>query len=333
MASAGALERGIYRIARVVPDEEQSWQDYAIALLCFHLFGVLLAYAIFRLQAVLPFNPQRLGPLSPDLALNTAVSFATNTSWQSYAGESTLSYGAQMGAITVQSFLSGATGVAVAFALIRGIARRTAATIGNFWMDLTRVTLYLLLPLSILATLFLVWQGVPQTLDPTVSAAALDGAGQTIARGPIASQESIKLLSGDGGGYFNANSSHPFEDPTPLAGFVEMVLIFLMGAPLTNTFGRMVGDQRQGWVLFAAMAMLFVAGFATIYAAETHDNPTLHSAAYASQIGTPASANMEGKEVRFGAAQSSLFAEISTASSDGAVNSMHDSFMPMSASS
>ncbi len=219
---------------------------------------------------MLPLNPQQFDAVAPDLALNTAVSFATNTSWQSYAGETTLGYLPQMAGITVQSFLSGATGVAVAIALVRGFARRSARTIGNFWVDVTRVTLYVLLPVCIVAGLFLVWQGVPQTLGAYVSATTLEGANQVLARGPVASQEAIKLLSGDGGGFFNANSAHPFENPTALSGVVEMLLIFLIGVALTNTFGRMVGDQRHGWALFAAMAVMFVAGLAVIYASEAH---------------------------------------------------------------
>ena len=325
-----ALERGIYRICGVDPAEEQGWKGYAFALLAFHLAGIALLYGLQRMQHALPLNPQGLGPVEPILALNTAVSFATNTSWQSYAGETTLSYLSQMAGITVQSFLSGAVGIAVALALVRGIARHHVRTIGNFWVDLTRATLYLLLPICIVATLFLVWQGVPQTLGGTVDAATLEGAHQTIARGPVASQEAIKLLSGDGGGFFNANSAHPFENPTALTGIVEMLLIFLIGVGLTNTFGRMVGDQRQGWVLFGAMAALFFVGLVIVTTSEAAPNHALAAgidqAAGAAQSG----GNMEGKEVRFGAAQSSLFATVTTASSDGAVDSMHDSFMPLS---
>jgi potassium-transporting ATPase potassium-binding subunit len=263
--------------------------------------------------------------------LNTAVSFVTNTSWQSYAGETTLSYLTQMAGITVQSFVSAATGIAVGIALVRGFARRSSRTIGNFWIDLTRITLYVLLPICIIAALFLVWQGVPQTLGASVTATTLEGTHQVIARGPVASQEVIKLMSGDGGGFFNTNSAHPFENPTALTGIAEMVLIFLIGVALTNSFGRMVGNQRQGWALFAAMAVLFLAGATLIYRTEAGSNPTL-AAFHIDQIPSVAQSggNMEGKEVRFGVAQSSLFATVSTASSDGAVDSMHDSFMPLS---
>jgi potassium-transporting ATPase potassium-binding subunit len=264
-------------------------------------------------------------------ALNTAVSFATNTSWQSYGGETTLSYLSQMAGITVQSFLSGATGVAVAIALVRGFARHKATTIGNFWVDVTRLTLYVMLPIAVIVALFLVWQGVPQTVDPSVTANTLEGTGQLIARGPVASQMAVKLMSGDGGGFFNANSAHPFENPTPLAGMVEMLTIFLIGAALTYTFGRMVGDQRQGWVLFAAMAMMFAAGLVTVYASESAANPAFAALGIDQTPSEVRSGgNMEGKETRFGVAQSALFATVTTASSDGAVNAMHDSFMPLS---
>jgi len=325
------LERGIYRLAGVDPTEEQGWISYAFALLCFHFAGIVALYALLRLQDLLPFNTQGLDAVAPDLALNTAVSFATNTSWQSYGGETTLGYLSQMAGITVQSFLSGASGVAVAVALVRGVARRSVRTIGNFWVDLTRITLYVLLPICVVATLILVWQGVPQTLGPYVSATTLEGAHQILARGPVASQEAIKLLSGDGGGFFNANSAHPFENPTAFAGLVEMVLIFLLGVALTNTFGRMVGDQRQGWALFAVMSLLFLAGVAIVYVNEARENPAFSSFGM-DQVAGPeqAGGNMEGKEVRFGIAQSSLFATVSTASSDGAIDSMHDSFMPLS---
>ena len=319
------VERGLYQLAGIDPAEEQSWISYALALLWFHLVGIAAFYALLRLQGLLPLNPRQFDAMTPDLALNTAVSFATNTSWQSYGGESTLGYLAQMAGIVVQSFLSAATGVAVAIALVRGFARRSSATIGNFWVDLTRITLYVLLPICIVAALILVWQGVPQTFGAYVTATTLEGGQQVLARGPVASQMAIKLLSGDGGGFFNANSAHPFENPTALAGIVEMLLIFLIGAALTNAFGRMVGDQRHGWVLFGAMAVLFVAGLAVVYGSEGHPNPAL------SQFGLDqAAGNMEGKEVRFGAGQSALFATVTTASSDGAVNAMHDSFMPLS---
>ena len=325
------IENGLYRLAGVDPTEEQSWARYALALLWFHLAGIVALYTMQRLQNLLPLNPQQFDAVSPDLALNTAVSFATNTSWQSYGGETTLSYLAQMAGITVQSFLSGATGVAVAIALVRGFTRRSSQTIGNFWVDLTRVTLYVLLPICVVAALFLVWQGVPQTLGAYASATTLEGANQVLARGPVASQMAIKLLSGDGGGFFNANSAHPFEDPTALAGMLEMLLIFLIGVALTNTFGRMVGDQRHGWALFTAMALMFVAGLAVVYASEGTHNSALAPFGIDQAAGDwQAGGNMEGKEVRFGIGQSALFATVTTASSDGAVDATHDSFKPLS---
>jgi K+-transporting ATPase ATPase A chain len=319
-----AFETGIYRLAGVDPAREQTWAEYALALLAFNLVGILALYGLQRAQHMLPLNPRGFDAVPPDLALNTAVSFATNTSWQSYAGETTLSHLTQMAGITVQSFLSGATGIAVAIALIRGFARRTSSTVGNFWTDMTRITLYVLLPVCIVATLLLVWQGVPQTVGSYVDATTLEGPRQVLARGPVASQEAIKLLSGDGGGFFNANSAHPFENPTALTGLFEPLLIFLIGVALTNTFGRMVGDLRQGWTLFAAMAVLFLGGLVVVYAAEASPGHALAA------LGIDhAGGNMEGKEVRFGIAQAALFADATTASSDGAVNSMHDSFMPL----
>jgi len=329
--AAAPLEGGIYRLAGINPREEQGWAGYALALLSFHAAGIALLYAMQRMQDLLPLNPQHLGAVGPDLALNTAVSFATNTSWQSYGGETTLSYFVQMAGLTVQSFLSCATGIAVAVALIRGIARRSSQHIGNFWVDVTRATLHVLLPICVVGGLVLVWQGVPETLQPYLTATTLEGGQQVLARGPVASQQVIAVLSGDGGGFFNANASHPFENPTALTGMIEMLLIFLLGVALTNTFGRMVGDQRQGWALYAVMAVLFLAGVAAIYAGEGRPNPAL-AAPSVSQAATElqGGGNMEGKEVRFGVAQSSVFATVSTASSDGAVDSMHDSFMPLS---
>jgi K+-transporting ATPase ATPase A chain len=325
------LESGIYRLAGVDPTREQSWVGYALSLLCFHLIGIVALYGLQRLQHLLPFNPQKLAAVGPDLALNTAVSFATNTSWQSYAGETTLSYLSQMAGITVQSFLSGATGIAVAIVLLRGFARVSARTVGNFWVDLTRITLYLLLPICVVASLLLVSQGVPQTLKAYVEATTLEGDGQLLAYGPVASQEVIKLLSGDGGGFFNVNSAHPFENPTALTGLIELLLIFMIGAALTNTFGRMVGDERQGWALFTAMAVLFLAGVTVVYGGEAGRNPVFSPMGIDQAAGPDqAGGNMEGKEVRFGPAQSALFAMVSTASSDGAVDAMHDSFMPLS---
>jgi K+-transporting ATPase ATPase A chain len=319
------LERGLYRIAGVDPAEDQGWVDYALALLWFHLVGIAVLYGLLRLQNLLPLNPQQMDALSPDLALNTAVSFATNTSWQSYGGESTLSYLSQMAGIVVQSFMSGAVGIAVALALVRGFTRRSSRAIGNFWVDLTRITLYVLLPICFVTALVMIWQGVPQTFSPYVTATTLEGAQQVIALGPVASQKVIAVLSGDGGGFFNVNSAHPFEDPTALTGLVQMLLIFLIGVALTNTFGRMVGDQRHGWALFAVMAILFMAGVAAMYASEAQPNPAVAAAGVEQAAG-----NMEGKEVRFGVGQSSLYATVSTASSDGAVDSMHDSYMPLS---
>jgi K+-transporting ATPase ATPase A chain len=325
------LENGLYRLAGVNPAEEQTWVGYALALLAFHIAGIVALYALQRLQNVLPLNPQQMGAVAPDLALNTAVSFATNTSWQSYGGETTMSYLTQIAGIVVQSFLSCAAGVAVALALIRGFARRSARTIGNFWVDTTRVTLYVLLPVCVVATLILVWQGVPQTFGAYVNATTLEGGTQVLARGPVASQVAVAVLSGDGGGFFNVNSAHPFQNPTALTGILQMLLIFLIGVVLTNSFGRMVGDQRQGWALFAAMAVMFAVGLVVVYAGETRSNPAFSPFGVNQAPGLmQAGGNMEGKEVRFGPGQSALFATVSTTSSDGAVDSMHDSFSPLS---
>jgi len=318
------VERLVYRVAGVDPDGEQTWFAYALCLIGFHLLAFLGLYALLRLQARLPLDPEHFGPVAPDLAFNTAVSFVTNTSWQAYSGERTLSNLSQMGGIGVASFLSAASGIAVAVALIRGFARGGSSTIGNVWADLTRATLYVLLPLSALAALLLLTQGVPQTLHPFAPATTMEGVRQLIAVGPVASQESIKLLSGDGGGFFNTNSAHPFENPTGLTNLFEIFLMLVIGAALTGAFGRMVDGRRQGWALLAAMAVLFVAGAGAIYASEAHAAPALSRAA----VSGP---NLEGKEVRFGAAGSSLFAEASTATADGAVDSMHESYMPISA--
>nr|WP_294521429.1 potassium-transporting ATPase subunit KdpA [uncultured Rhodopila sp.] len=318
------IEAVIYRIGGMRKDQEQSWFDYAVAFLVFHLCGMLLLYGLLRLQDILPLNPGTQPPVTPDLALNTAVSFATNTSWQSYGGETTLSHLAQMAGIAVQSFLSGAAGIAVAIALIRGFARHGLTTIGNFWVDLTRATLYVMLPICILATIFLAWQGVPQSLAGPVAAVTLDGAHQTIPLGPVASQESIKLLSGDGGGFFNAQSAHPFENPTALTNLLSMLLMPLIGAALTNCFGRMIGDERQGWALLAAMLLLLLAGAVALHGAEATANPLLAGAGLEQHAG-----NLEGKELRFGVPGSALFSELGTATSSGAVNAMHDSYMPL----
>ncbi len=279
----------------------------------------LLLYAILRLQVLLPLNPAGQGEVAPDLAFNTSTSFITNTNWQSYGGETTLSYLSQMLGLTHQNFLSAATGIAVAVALIRGFSRASTRTLGSFWVDVTRATLYVLLPLCVIYTLFLVWQGIPQTLGASVDATTLEGAKQTIALGPVASQVAIKMLGTNGGGFFNANASHPFENPTALSNFVQMISIFAIGAALTNVFGRMVGDERQGWAILAAMGLLFLAGVAVTYWAEAQGSSVLNG------LGLTGG-NMEGKEVRFGVVASALFAVVTTAASCGAVNAMHDSF-------
>jgi potassium-transporting ATPase potassium-binding subunit len=325
------IERGLYRLSGIDASKEQSWREYALSLLAFNFLGFLALYTLQRLQPFLPANPQHMPAVAADLALNTAVSFTTNTSWQSYAGENTLSDFTQMTGITVQSFLSAASGIAVAIALVRGFAWRNAEAIGNFWADMVRATLYVLLPVCIVAALFLAWQGVPQTFAGSLEASTLEGTRQFIARGPAASQIAIKMLSSDGGGFFNANSAHPFENPGALTNLLEMVLIFLIGAGLTNTFGRMIGNQRQGWALLAVMGILFLAGSLAVYGIEASGNPVLAHAGIDQAAGAwQGGGNMEGKEVRFGAALSSLFAAVTTDSSSGAVNSMHDSFMPLS---
>ncbi len=318
------IERAWYWVCGVDETHEQSWVGYAVAMLVFKLAAFLFAYALMRLQTVLPLNPDGQGPITPDLAFDTAVSFVTNTNWQSYGGETTMSYLVQMAGLTVQNFTSAAAGIAMAIAVIRGFSRRSARSIGNFWVDTTRITLYVLLPLSILLTLFYVWQGVPQTLAGHVDAVTLEGAKQAIAVGPVASQEAIKILGTNGGGFFNANSAHPFENPNALTNMVQLVSIFLLGAGLTNVFGRMVGDERQGWAVFAAMGLLFLAGVTVIYWSEAHGNP-----AFAALGIDPSLGNMEGKEVRFGAAASALYATVTTDASCGAVIAMHDSFLPL----
>ena len=290
----------------------------------FHLVGFVFLFLLLRLQSVLPFNPQDMAAVPPDLAGNTAVSFLTNTNWQSYGGESTMSYFSQMAGLAVQNFLSAAAGIALAMAMIRGFARAGAKGLGNFWADLVRVTLYVLLPACIVLTVFFVWQGVPQNLAAYVDATTLEGGKQTIAQGPVASQLAIKMLGTNGGGFFNANSAHPYENPTALSNFVQMIAIFVLGAALTNTFGRAVGDERQGWALLAAMGVLFIAGVAVCYWAEAGGNPQLAALGVDGSLG-----NMEGKEVRFGTPLSALFAVVTTAASCGAVNAMHDSFMPL----
>ena len=313
------IERGLYRASGIDARQEQHWLAYTGAVILFHVFGFAILYVLLRLQAVLPFNPAEQAAVAPDLAFNTSASFITNTNWQSYGGESTLSYLTQMLGLTHQNFLSAATGIAVAVALIRGFARASTGTIGSFWVDVTRATLYVLLPVCILYTLFLVFEGIPQTLQPYLDVTTLEGAKQTIAVGPVASQVAIKMLGTNGGGFFNANAAHPFENPTALSNFVQMVSIFVIGAALTNVFGRMVGDERQGWAILAAMGVLFLAGVVVTYAAEGAGTPLLHG------FGLDGG-NMEGKETRFGIAASALFAVITTAASCGAVNAMHDSF-------
>ena len=313
------VERGFYGLAGVDPKQDQSWRQYAASMLLFNGLGILLLYALQRLQGVLPLNPQGFAGVTPHLAFNTAVSFVTNTNWQSYSGESTMSHLVQMAGFTVQNFLSAATGIALAFALIRGFARREAAGIGNFWADVTRVTLYLLLPISIVYALVLLAMGVPQTLSASAVATTLEGAKQTLALGPIASQEAIKMLGTNGGGFLNANSAHPFENPSALSNFIQMLSIFSIGAGLTWTFGKAVGNTKQGWAILTAMLALFLAGATIAYWAESAGNPNLHA------LGV-AGGNMEGKEVRFGIAASSLFAVVTTDASCGAVNAMHDSF-------
>ena len=315
----GPVERGLYRVAGLDARQEQTWLAYAGALVVFHVLGFLLLYAILRLQALLPLNPAGQGEVAPDLAFNTSTSFITNTNWQSYGGETTLSYLSQMLGLTHQNFLSAATGIAVAVAMIRGFSRASSRTLGSFWVDVTRATLYVLLPLCVVYALFLVWQGIPQTFGASVDATTLEGAKQSIALGPVASQVAIKMLGTNGGGFFNANAAHPFENPTALSNFVQMVSIFAIGAALTNVFGRMVGDERQGWAILAAMGVLFVAGVTITYWAEAQGTSVLNG------LGLTGG-NMEGKETRFGIAASALFAVVTTAASCGAVNAMHDSF-------
>jgi K+-transporting ATPase ATPase A chain len=313
------VEGSLYRLAGVDERHEQHAVTYTIAMLLFHVGGFLILYALLRLQALLPFNPAEQSAVAEDLSFNTAMSFITNTNWQNYGGESTLSYLVQMLGLTHQNFLSAATGIVLALALIRGFARHSARTVGNFWVDITRCTLYVLLPICVPYALFLVWQGMPQTLGAYIDASTLEGAKQTIAVGPVASQVAIKMLGTNGGGFFNANAAHPFENPTALSNYVQMISIFAIGAALTNVFGRMVGNQRQGWAVLAVMGVLFIAGVIVCYAAEGHGNDALNA------LGLTGG-NMEGKEVRFGIAASSLFAVITTAASCGAVNAMHDSF-------
>ena len=335
----GPLERLIYRVSGIREDEEQTWVRYAASLISLSIFSFLFVYLLQRLQGFLPLNPMHFStpkaptgatPMTPDLAFNTAVSFMTNTNWQSYSPDTTMSYLTQMAALAVQNFVSAAVGIAIAVALIRGFARHTTKTIGNFWADVTRCTLYILLPICVLSTIFFVSQGCIQNFREPVTAQTLEGTQQVIEQGPLASQLSIKMLGTNGGGYFNANSAHPYENPTPASNFLQMLLIFSLGAGLTYMFGKAVRDTKQGWAVFAAMSALFLAGVLVCYWAEQKGNPMVTqmgvAQAYAkSQPG----GNMEGKEVRFGIAQSTLFATVTTDASCGAVNGMHDSFTPL----
>jgi K+-transporting ATPase ATPase A chain len=333
------LERLVYLLTGVHEEEEQHWTTYAASLLAFSVASFGFAYLIQRLQGYLPLNPQGFGTahapggatsMTPDLAFNTAVSFITNTNWQAYGGEGTLSYFVQMAALTVQNFVSGAAGIAIAIAVVRGFARQQAKTIGNFWVDLTRGTLYILLPLSVAGALFLCSQGVIQNFKSYDKIQTLEGSTQTIAQGPVASQEAIKMVGTNGGGFFNANSAHPFENPTPLTNFIQIIMIFLIPAGLTYTFGHMVGDTRQGWAIFAACSVMFLAGVFIAYPAEQGGNPQLAALGLQTTASdTQSGGNMEGKETRFGISGSALFAVVTTDASCGAVNSMHDSFTPI----
>jgi K+-transporting ATPase ATPase A chain len=317
------LERGIYRVAGVDETAEQGWRGYAVSVLLMAFVAIVVGYVMLRLQDVLPLNPNGAAAQSPELAFNTSISFETNTNWQNYSGETGVSYLSQTAMLAVRNFTSAATGLAVAIALVRGLTRRTSATIGNFWVDLTRGILYLLLPIAVVFAIFLVWQGVPQTFDGPATATTLEGVTQTIARGPIASQEVIKQLGNNGGGFFNANSAHPFENPTPLTNFLAMLAMFAIPFALTFTFGRYAKDQRQGWVIFGAMASVFIVGAVIAMHAEAGGNP-LFPAGVDQALG-----NMEGKETKFGAGVGALFATITTSTSTGAINAWHDSFQPV----
>ena len=316
------IERGLYRVAGTREDEEQNWVTYAVAMLLFNFAGFIILYLLQRFQAVLPLNPAGMVEVGPELAFNTAASFVTNTNWQNYGGETTMSYLTQMMGLAVQNFVSAATGIAVAMAVIRAFSRKSVSTLGNFWVDLVRGTFYILLPICIIGTLVLVWQGVPQNLDAYTAAVTLEGTQQSIAQGPVASQMMIKYLGTNGGGFFNVNAAHPFENPTALTNLISMVSIFAIGAALTNVFGRMVGNQKQGWAIFITMGVLFLVGVIVCYWAEAAGNPLVHA------LGIDGG-NMEGKEVRFGVPLSALFAVVTTAASCGAVNAMHDSFMAL----
>jgi K+-transporting ATPase ATPase A chain len=322
------IERLIYKLSGVDAAQEMNWREYAGALLGFSAVGLLVTYAIERLQGLLPWNPQHLAAVGPDLAWNTAASFTTNTNWQSYTPETTMSYLTQMAGLATHNFFSAAVGIAVAVALIRGIKRTTSETIGNFWVDATRAILYVLLPASLLYALLLVGQGVPQNLHAYTSAHTLENQTQTIAQGPVASQEAIKMLGTNGGGFFNANSAHPFENPTPFSNLLQMLSIFIIPAGLTYTLGRMTGSPGHGWAVLAAMFVLFTAGFTAVYWAESQPHLLIHGAAQTGSLSAPAG-NMEGKEVRNGISQSALFSTVTTDASCGAVNTMHDSLTPL----
>jgi len=322
------IERLIYKLCGIHADQEMNWREYAYSVLGVSAVSMVVTYGIERLQHLLPWNPQGLANVGPDLAWNTAASFTTNTNWQSYTPETTMSYLTQMAGLATHNFWSAAMGIAVAVALIRAIKRTSSATIGNFWVDTTRSLLYVLLPASIIGALLMVAQGVPQNLHAYTSAHTLEGQTQTIAQGPVASQEVIKEMGTNGGGFFNANSAHPFENPTPLINFFEMFLILVIPAGLTFTLGRMTGSPGHGWAVLAAMFFLYAVGFSTVYWAESHPHLLIHGAAQTGTLTAPAG-NMEGKEVRFGVSQSSLFANVTTDASCGAVNTMHDSLTPL----
>jgi potassium-transporting ATPase potassium-binding subunit len=324
------VERLIYRATGVDEQHEMRWTEYAVALLLFSVVSMLVLYFMQRMQAILPWNPQKFGAVAPDLAFNTAASFTTNTNWQAYGGETTMSYFTQMAGLAYQNFMSAAAGIVVAIAFIRGIAQRETETIGNFWIDLVRATLWVLLPICIVGALFLVSQGVVQNLRPYDTVKTVEGAAQTIAQGPVASQEAIKQFGTNGGGFMNANSSHPFENPTPLSNFLAMFAIFAISSGLTYTLGSMTGSRRHGWAVWAAMAFLFLAGVTVAYWAEARGNPLLRAAgADQTTTATSPGGNMEGKEVRFGIANTALFATVTTAASCGAVSGWHDSFTPL----
>lgn len=316
----GPVERGFYALAGVDPKKEQGWLAYAFSMIAFSIAGLVFLYAIQRLQAYLPYNPQGFAGVAPDLAFNTAASFVTNTNWQSYGGETTMSHFTQMAGLTVQNFVSAASGIAMAMALTRAFIRSNANTVGNFWVDLTRSTLYVLLPIAIVIAIAFVAMGLPQTLDGSVTATTLEGANQTIALGPVASQEAIKQLGTNGGGFFNVNAAHPFENPTALSNYLNILAMLMVTAALAYTFGQMVGDRRQGWAFVATIAILLIAGVGVIYWAETQGNPILTALGLDNALG-----NMEGKEVRFGQAMTAAYAAVTTGISDGGVNAMHGS--------